>query len=155
VGTVGGPRQRNGRGEHDALPGLVVNMLPTPTVADSRNSRSATACRSPGSTASGGWTLSDVTHVWPERWGRYAEAVALWEQVTGVLAPEPTEPNSKGGRRMSPLLPEWMMGLPTGLLTGHLPRAAAIKGAGNGAVPLQAAAAQRLLAAADIEAERS
>lgn len=81
----------------------------------------------------------------PEQWGRFAEAVALWERITGVPAPEPTEPNTKGGRRMSPLLPEWMMGLPTGLLSGHLPRSAAIKGAGNGVVPLQAAAAWRLL----------
>jgi DNA (cytosine-5)-methyltransferase 1 len=145
VGTVGGPRQRNGRGEHDALPGLVVNMLPTPTTSNAGGNK----------VNNRGDILLPGVAVRPERWGRYAEAVALWEQVTGVPAPEPTEPNTTGGRRMSPLLPEWMMGLPTGLLTGHLPRAAAIKGAGNGAVPLQAAAAQRLLAAADIEAERS
>jgi DNA (cytosine-5)-methyltransferase 1 len=145
VGTVGGPNQRNGRGEHDALPGLVVNMLPTPTTSNAGGNK----------VNNRGDILLPGVAVRPERWGRYAEAVALWEQVTGVPAPEPTEPNTTGGRRMSPLLPEWMMGLPTGLLTGHLPRAAAIKGAGNGAVPLQAAAAQRLLAAADIEAERS
>lgn len=107
-GPNGGPNQRNGRGEYDALPGLVVNAL-------------------------------------PEVWGKYAAAVALWEQITGVPAPDPTELNTHGGRRMSALLPEWMMGLPPGLLTGHLPRAAAIKGAGNGVAPLQVAAAQRLL----------
>jgi hypothetical protein len=127
------------------LPGLVVNMLPTPTTSNAGGNK----------VNNRGDILLPGVAVRPELWGRYAEAVALWEQVTGVLAPEPTEPNTTGGRRMSPLLPEWMMGLPTGLLTGHLPRAAAIKGAGNGAVPLQAAAAQRLLAAADIEAERS
>ncbi|MET0915750.1 MAG: DNA cytosine methyltransferase [Jiangellaceae bacterium] len=107
-GPNGGPNQRNGRGEYDALPGLVVNAL-------------------------------------PEVWGKYAAAVALWEQVTGNPAPAPTEPNTKGGRRMSALLPEWMMGLPPGTLTDHLGRSAAIKAAGNGVVPLQAAAAQRLL----------
>jgi DNA (cytosine-5)-methyltransferase 1 len=146
-GPDGGPGQRNGRGEYDSLPGLTVNLLPTPTVGDSRNSRNATAGRSEGRPGNGQWTLSDVTHVWPERWGRYAEAVALWESITGTPAPAPTELGAKGGRRMSPLLPEWMMGLPTGHLTGHLGRSAAIKQAGNGVVPLQAAAAWRLLAA--------
>jgi DNA (cytosine-5)-methyltransferase 1 len=109
-GPNGGPNQRNGRGEYDALPGLVVNAL-------------------------------------PELWGKYADAVALWESITGIPAPEPTEVGSKGGRRLNPALPEWMMGLPPGLLTGCLPRNAALKAAGNGAVPLQAAAAQERLAA--------
>lgn len=136
-------RDGNGRGEGDAeywerrrrrrpgpgMPlGAEVGLLPTPRDPGSRSYRHA---------------MDDAIATW----GKYAEAVALWEEITGVPAPEPTEPNSNGGRRMSALLPEWMMGLPTGLLTGHLPRSAAIKGAGNGAVLLQAAAAQRLLTA--------
>jgi DNA (cytosine-5)-methyltransferase 1 len=129
----------------DDLRTVIATLLPTPTTSNAGGNE----------VNNRGDILLPGVAVRPELWGGYAEAVALWEQVTGVPAPEPTEPNTTGGRRMSPLLPEWMMGLPTGLLTGHLPRAAAIKGAGNGAVPLQAAAAQRLLAAADIEAERS
>lgn len=135
-GPNGGPNQRNGRGEYDALPGLTVNMLPTPTTSNShgndRNNR--------------GELLLPGIVTRPEVWGKYAEAVALWESITGIPAPEPTEANTKGGRRLNPALPEWMMGLPPGLLTGCLPRSAALKAAGNGAVPLQAAAAQKRLA---------
>jgi DNA (cytosine-5)-methyltransferase 1 len=140
-GPHGGPGQRNGRGQYDALPGLAVNLLPTPTASSYGNNRGGAAGR-----------VGPIRHsletiaVRPEIWGEYASAVALWESITGRPAPQPTEPGNKGGRRMSALLPEWMMGLPEGLLTGHLPRNAAIKGAGNGAVPLQAAAAQKLLA---------
>lgn len=107
-GPNGGPNQRNGRGEYDSLPGLVINAL-------------------------------------PQRWGKYAEAIALWEQVTGNPAPEPTESGPRGGRRLSPLLPEWMMGLEPGYLTKEAPRNQALKLAGNGVVPLAAAAAYRLL----------
>ena len=73
--------------------------------------------------------------------------MALWERVTGVPAPEPTELAPRGGRRLSPLLPEWMMGLRPGLLTDHMSRNDALKGAGNGVVPQAAAAAWRLLTA--------
>jgi DNA (cytosine-5)-methyltransferase 1 len=143
-------RDADGRGEGDQAYwdrrgrkpdnlGAVATLLPTPLAASVANG-------GPNQRGSRG-DLRMPSACQPERWGKYAEAVALWEQITGISAPEPTEPNSSGnGRRMSALLPEWMMGLPTGLLTGHLPRAAAIKGAGNGVVPLQAAAAQRLLA---------
>jgi DNA (cytosine-5)-methyltransferase 1 len=130
------------RGAKESPPlGAVAAMLPTPVAVSYGNNRGGAAGR-----------VGPVRHSLetvapnPELWGGYAEAVALWESIIGRTAPEPTEPGANGGRRMSPLLPEWMMGLPEGLLTGHLPRAAAIKGAGNGAVPLQAAAAQRRLA---------
>lgn len=82
----------------------------------------------------------------PERWGKFSEAVALWERVTGVPAPEPTEPGQKGAPRLAAALPEWMMGLRPGLLTDDLSRPEALKGAGNGCVPLAVAAAYRLLA---------
>jgi DNA (cytosine-5)-methyltransferase 1 len=134
----------NNRGE-PLLPG-VATMLPTPTAADARNSRNATANRTPGTVGNPGWTLSDVG-VRPEVWGKYAEAVALWEAITGVPAPAPTEPGAKGAPRLSPALPEWMMGLRPGLLTGELSRPEALKGAGNGVVPLACAAAWRLLTA--------
>lgn len=83
--------------------------------------------------------------VQPEVWGRFAEAVALWERVTGVSAPAPTEPATRGGRRLNPELAEWMMGYPRGYLTADLPRNEALRCAGNGVVPMQARAAWELL----------
>lgn len=80
-----------------------------------------------------------------EVWGKYADAVALWEGITGNPAPEPTEQGPKGGRRLNPALSEWMMGLRPGLLTERMSRNDALKAAGNGCVPLQVAAAWRML----------
>ncbi|WP_185202851.1 hypothetical protein [Streptomyces alkaliterrae] len=60
-GSKGGPNQRGSSGDL-MLPSAVVQLLPTPTVADSRGTRNATANRSPGGTASIGWTLSDVAY---------------------------------------------------------------------------------------------
>lgn len=134
-------------------------LLPTPTTSDTNGPGRAT--KEGGDDLRTAIALLPTPRVGPvrhsldsmarldllgERWGKFAEAVALWEAIIGRPAPEPTEAGTEGGRRLNPLLPEWMMGLPEGLLTGHLPRSAAIKGAGNGAVPLQAAAAQKLLA---------
>jgi DNA (cytosine-5)-methyltransferase 1 len=158
---------RRGSGRANGLPlGAVIGLLPTPMTSDANGPGRATktggddlrttvsllptptTSNSHGNDRNGrGELLLPGIAARLEVWGRYAEAVALWESIIGRPAPEPTEPNESGGRRMSPLLPEWMMGLPAGLLTGHLPRNAAIKAAGNGAVPLQAAAAQKLLAA--------
>lgn len=106
-------------------------LLPTPMAARSGNNRGeaeGSACQ-------------------PEVWGRYAEAVALWEQITGVLAPEPTEIGPKGGRRLNPALSEWMMGLRPGLLTGRMSRNDALRATGNGVVPHQCAAAWKVLTA--------
>lgn len=134
-GPNGGPNQRNGRGEYDALPGLVVNLLPTPTTSNAHGNR----------TNNRGERLLPGVAVDPERWGKYAEAVGLWEAITGVPAPAPTELGRNGGPRLSAELPEWMMGLRPGLLTDQLNRPEALKGAGNGCVPLAVAAAYRLL----------
>jgi DNA (cytosine-5)-methyltransferase 1 len=134
-GPNGGPNQRNGRGEYDALPGLVANLLPTPTVTNQYGN---------GNNNRGELLLPGIA-VRPEVWGKYAEAVALWERLTGVPAPEPSEAAPKGGGRLSPQLPEWMMGLAPGMLTAHMNRTDALKAAGNGVVPQAAAAAWRLL----------
>jgi DNA (cytosine-5)-methyltransferase 1 len=132
----GNPGQVYGSGTLP-LSGAVARLLPTPTTSNAHgndiNNR--------------GELLLPGVVVRPEVWGKYAEAIALWEVVTGVPAPEPTEVSPKGSRRLSPLLPEWMMGLRPGLLTDRLDRADALKGAGNGVVPLAAAAAWRLLTA--------
>ena len=55
------PVKRQAGGHGPTLADQVEHqLLPTPTVADSRNSRNATAGRSPGSTAHSGTTLSDA-----------------------------------------------------------------------------------------------
>jgi DNA (cytosine-5)-methyltransferase 1 len=124
----------NGRGEL-LLPGIAASLLPTPLAVDAER-RSLTMVR-------GNPTLAGAVR--PEMWGKFAEAVALWEVITGIPAPAPTEPGQNGGRRLNPLLPEWMMGLRPGLLTDRLGRADSLKAAGNGVVALAAAAAWKLL----------
>lgn len=134
VGTSG---RRSSEEWRPQLGQAVHALLPTPTTSNAHGN---------GVNNRGELLLPGVV-VRPEVWGKYADAVALWEVVTGVPAPEPTEMSPKGSRRLSPLLPEWMMGLRPGLLTDRLDRAAALKAAGNGVVPLAAAAAWKLLTA--------
>ena len=75
-------------------------------------------------------------------WGRYREAIARWAAITGRRAPYPTERGTRGQARLSPAFSEWLMGLPTGLVTGvGLPYTAQHRAIGNGVVPLQAVAA--------------
>jgi site-specific DNA-cytosine methylase len=165
-GTKGGPNQRGSSGDlmlpsavmllptpaaadgdRSSLtyvrgnPTLIGALLPTPTVADSRGTRNATAGRTPGAQYSEGWTLSDIAHA--DRWGQYAPAIARWEQVLGRPAPDPTEPGSKGQPRLSPRFVEWMQGLPDGWVTAvpGLSRNEQLRALGNGVVPQQCAAA--------------
>lgn len=133
----------------------IHRLLPTPTVNDSRNGRNATAGRSEGAQFNTGWTLSDVAYA--EKWREYATAIARWEQLIGRPAPEPTVPGRTGKPALSPLFVEWMMGLPEGHVTKHVPtvnakgrrraeaniRSVALRLLGNGAVPLQLAHAIR------------
>jgi DNA (cytosine-5)-methyltransferase 1 len=132
VGTAG---RRSSEGWRPQLGQAVHALLPTPTAGD--------ADRGTGSIGSTGSPMLGAAAL-EARWGKYAEAVALWEVVTGVPAPEPTEPG-KNGPRLSAMLPEWMMGLRPGLLTDELSRSEALKGAGNGCVPLAVAAAYQML----------
>jgi DNA (cytosine-5)-methyltransferase 1 len=127
-----------GRGDDQELrPSLdgVQHLLPTPTTSNAHGN----------DVNNRGELLLPGIAARPDVWGKYAEAVALWEVVTGVPAPEPTEISPKGSRRLNPELPEWMMGLRPGMLTGPLDRADALRAAGNGVVPLAAAAAWRAL----------
>lgn len=77
--------------------------------------------------------------VQPQRWGAYAAAVQRWEQVMGRPAPDPTEPGANGQPRLSAAFVEWLMGLPAGWVTDHVPRNGALKVLGNGVVWQQAA----------------
>ena len=49
-----------------------------------------------------------------QRWGRYADAIARWEHITGRPAPAPALLNDADGPRPAPAFVEWLMGLPTG-----------------------------------------
>jgi DNA (cytosine-5)-methyltransferase 1 len=119
------------------------SLLQTPTVEDaSRNGSPEWAAR---------WATGEVipetqqrlrTQVLMEgtdRWGNYGPAIARWESIAGRAAPDPTEPGTKGQPRLAPRFVEWLMGLPAGWVTDHLPRNAALKCLGNGVVPQQAA----------------
>jgi len=131
---------RTTRGRHggDALPTEVARLLPTPRATDGVNGGPNQRGRK-GDLAMG-------SACQPEVWGKFAEAVALWESIIGRPAPEPTVEAPRGGRRLNPALSEWMMGYPEGVLTKGVHRNEALKRAGNGVVASQARAAWDLLA---------
>jgi DNA (cytosine-5)-methyltransferase 1 len=81
-------------------------------------------------------------------WGPYEAAIRRWEAVTGRQAPPPTVPG-RTGERLNPALPEFMMGIPQGWVTGvpGLSRNVQLKLLGNGVVPRQAEMALRILLA--------
>lgn len=78
-----------------------------------------------------------------QRWGRYADAITLWEHITGRSAPAPALLNDADSPRPAPPFVEWLLGLPTGWGTGtdHLTQNQQITALGNGVLPLQAAQA--------------
>ena len=84
-----------------------------------------------------------------QRWGRYADAIARWEHITGRSAPAPALLNDADGPRPAPAFVEWLMGLPTGWVTNSkgLTQNQQITALGNGVLPLQAVSALSLLSA--------
>ncbi|MFS4104916.1 DNA cytosine methyltransferase [Streptomyces sp. PD-S100-1] len=128
---------------------FVVNLLPTPKASDGPhggpNQRDASGrYYLPGQAVrlDTRWMASDGTD--------YGPAIRRWEQITGRAAPCPTEPGTRGNRRLSPLFVEWMMGLPAGWVTAvpGIPRKEQLKILGNGVVPQQAHHAYGLLVGA-------
>lgn len=82
-----------------------------------------------------------------QQWGKYAPAIAGWEQIVGP-APAPTEPNKNGNPRLSAAFSEWLMGWPDGWVTDPdigISRNDQLKIVGNGVCPQQAVAALRYL----------
>ncbi|MBD9704086.1 DNA cytosine methyltransferase [Streptomyces sp. ID01-12c] len=125
-----------------------VILLPTPAARDwksgasnllERNSRPLNEFVVNRLPYRGNWTATDGTN--------YGPAIRRWEQITGRLAPCPTEPGTRGNRRLSPAFAEWMMGLPDGWVTAvpGIPRKEQLKILGNGVVPQQARHAYGLL----------
>ena len=109
--------------------------LPTPTVADTFTDKLKSSQQKEGSMHS--VNLGQAVHM---EFGKFADAVSRWEQVTGMAAPAPTKPDGKDGAlRLSSEFTEWMMGLPKGWITGlGLSRKDELKACGNGVVPQQA-----------------
>lgn len=82
------------------------------------------------------------------RWGRYAQAIVRWEQITGYPAPPPAILSSNLGPRPEPTFVEWLMGLPLGWVTTSRTGLTAnqqIFALGNGVMPAQANSALRTL----------
>ncbi|KAB1983473.1 DNA cytosine methyltransferase [Streptomyces triticiradicis] len=128
---------------------LVRDLLPTPKASDGPhggpNQRdSAGNYYLPGQAVrlDGQWMATNGTD--------YGPAIHRWEAVLGRPAPEPTEPGTKGNRRLSPAFVEWMMGADPGWVTSTnlgLSRSDQLKILGNGVVIHQAAHAYRALLA--------
>ena len=107
-------------------------LLPTPRATDGTKG-------GPNQRGSSGDLMLPAA-VQPERWGKYADAVARWEAITRP-APEPAEIGPRGGQRLAPAFVEWMMGLPADHITDpalRLSRNGQLKLGGNGVVPQQA-----------------
>jgi DNA (cytosine-5)-methyltransferase 1 len=141
-----------GRGGVPAAPARRLSLLPTPAARDwksgasnlmDQNSRPlnefAVNMLADVRTPDAQWIAADGTD--------YGPAIRRWEQVLGRPAPCPTEPGSRGNRRLSAVFAEWMMGLDEGHVTAvpGLDRNAQLHALGNGVVPQQAAMALRLL----------
>ena len=119
-----------------------VHMLPTPNTMDDLPARDESKIDK----SKGGFSNVRETVVRPN-FDRFEPVVKRWEQVTGIEAPAPTEPDGRdGAHRLSSKFTEWMMGLQPGWVTGHgLSRKDELKACGNGVVPQQAELALRLL----------
>lgn len=86
-------------------------------------------------------------------WGAFEPAIRRWEAILGRPAPAPTEPGTRGNRRLTPLFVEWLMGCDEGWVTDlDLPRNKQLKILGNGVVTRQAVEGYRRLLCADLEA---
>ncbi len=91
--------------------------------------------------------VADRRHT--RRWGRYADAIARWEHITGREAPAPTILNDTPRPKPAPEFVEWLMGLPPGWVTAtslELSPNQRLTALGNGVLPLQARSAIDMLA---------
>ncbi|MFF0125692.1 DNA cytosine methyltransferase [Streptomyces mirabilis] len=127
---------------------VVVNLLPTPTAH--RYGRNRSASQNASSRPSIEYLARDLAdgQQWVTAEGTdFGPAIRRWEHVTGRPAPCPTEPGTRGNRRLSPVFAEWLMGLPAGWVTAvdGIPRKEQLKILGNGVVPQQAHHAYGLL----------
>ncbi|QUI32723.1 DNA cytosine methyltransferase [Streptomyces alfalfae] len=128
------------------LRGAVLKLLPTPKASDGPYD-STGAHNSHGTYYLPGQAIR-MDAQWVGHQGiDYEPAIRRWEHVTGRAAPCPTEPGTRGNRRLSPAFAEWLMGLPAGWVTAvpDIPRKEQLRIIGNGVVPQQAHHAYSLL----------
>lgn len=87
-----------------------------------------------------------------DSFGKYANGVRRWERIVGRPVPQPNQLSEAGHPQLSPRLPEWMMGLPEGWVTGEvgLTRAEQLRAIGNGVCPQQAYHALSLIFQEDL-----
>ncbi|MFE7927739.1 DNA cytosine methyltransferase [Streptomyces sp. NPDC057456] len=126
----------------------VLSLVPTPAARDWRSGASNLMDRNARPLNefvvnrlpySGLWVSTDGVD--------YGPAIRRWEQITGRPGPCPTEPGTRGNRRLSPVFTEWLMGLPDGWVTAvpGIPRKEQLRILGNGVIPRQAHHAYGLL----------
>jgi DNA (cytosine-5)-methyltransferase 1 len=129
---------------------------PGPSTSTSRHDRPEPSGDRPGS-ARTGWLafqlarIGDAVRTDREHlrgWGRYADAIARWEHITGRDAPAPAILNEAKGPRPAPEFVEWLMGLPVGWVTDPARELSPNQQntmLGNGVLPAQAATALDML----------
>lgn len=148
------PDKRRAGGHGPTLDDQVSwELLPTPAAGNSNDGESLESweARRQRNLAKGingngqGTPLGIAAQRLAVEWGKYEPAVRRWERITGIPAPCPVEPGTKGNRRLAPPFPEWMMGLPPGWVTDvpGLTRSQQLRAIGNGVVPQQVATAVR------------
>ena len=94
----------------------------------------------------GDTVVTDREHL--HRWGRYSNAIARWEHITGRPAPTPALLSERTTPRPSPEFVEWLMGLPSGWVTDSahlLTMNQQVTALGNGVLSLQAFLALKCL----------
>lgn len=139
LGSNGGsqhPDKRRAGGHSIQLHDAVEHLLPTVRATDGQKS-------GPNQRGSkGDLTIASAV---TQHFGEYQPAITRWEDITSHPAPPPTELSARGSHRLSHWFTEWMQGVPPGWIcaTPGVSRNEAIKAAGNGVVPQQAAAALR------------
>ncbi|MFD2775767.1 hypothetical protein ACFSWE_16610, partial [Leucobacter albus] len=108
-------RERTGAGVKNLNEVTVNELLPTPKAGDADFGMPRTSGRPPEKSTH---LMTRMEFTKPESsWGPYAAAIARWEAVLGRPAPAPTEEGPKGGRRLSAVFVEWLMGLQSGWVT--------------------------------------
>ncbi|MFF7802078.1 DNA cytosine methyltransferase [Streptomyces olivaceus] len=134
------------RRDQASAPARRLRLLPTPKASDGphggpnqRDTKGNYYLPGQAVRLDGRWVATDGTD--------YGPAIRRWEHVTGRAAPCPTEPGTRGNRRLAPAFAEWLMGLPAGWVTAvpDIPRKEQLRIIGNGVVPQQARHAYGLL----------
>lgn len=135
--------QRPNGGGARSLREVIVNELPEPTLLSTPQARDFTGV--PADNFNNANLCRDVANT--AQWGKYAPAIARWEQIVGP-APAPTEPNKNGNPRLAAAFSQWLMGWPAGWVTDPaigISRNDQLRIVGNGVCPQQAIAALRYL----------